>query len=227
GCEVHELAGPETDPAFALEDLAEAVGARPDAALRQEPMRPEPPMGALNAQSAAIAIGALLPEDAIVSDESNTAGIFLSTATAGAPRHDWLCLTGGAIGQGLPLAVGAAVAEPDRKVLCLEADGSAMYTFQSLWTCAREGLDVTTVIFDNGSYAVLEMELDRVGAGTTGPRARAMLELDNPNLDFVSLSKGLGVPATRATTADELVHQLRSALAVPGPALVVASVGRL
>ncbi|TFH21555.1 MAG: acetolactate synthase large subunit, partial [Myxococcales bacterium] len=144
--------------------------------------------------------------------------------TAGGPRHDWLCLTGGAIGQGLPAATGAAVACPDRKVLCLEADGSALYTIQALWTHARDGLDVTTVIFNNRSYAVLNMELNRVGAEPPGPKAQEMLDISRPDLDFVSIAKGLGVPATRATTAEEFADQLGRALAAPGPALVEAMV---
>lgn len=227
GCELHELCAMGVDPETALEALADEVRAPRDAATVQPAFRPEVPSGPLNAQSAAQAIGALLPDGAVVSDESNTAGLFVSGATAGVGPHDWLCLTGGAIGQGMPLATGAAVAEPDRKVVNLQADGSAMYTLQSLWTQAREGLDVTTVIFDNGSYAVLEMELSRVGAAGAGPRAHAMLDLGAPNLDFVSLAKGLGVPARRATTADELVEQFRAALHEPGPAVVVAAVGRL
>src|SRR5690606_8357710 len=150
------------------------------------------------------AAGSLRPEGAIVAAEGNTAALFAPAMTAGAPRHDWLCLTGGAIGQGLPVATGAAVACPDRKVIALQADGSAMYTLQALWTQAREGLDVVTIIFNNRSYAVLNMELDRVGAEAPGPHARDLLDLSRPDLDFVSLSQGLGVPATRATTADEL-----------------------
>ncbi len=143
------------------------------------------------------AIGAVLPEGAIISDESQTSGVTLGAATAGAPRHDLLALTGGAIGQGLPVAVGAAVACPDRPVLALEADGSAMYTFQSLWTMAREQLNVTAVIFNNRSYGILNIELGRVGARASGPKARAQLDLAGPDLDFVSLAKGLGVPALR------------------------------
>ena len=158
----------------------------------------------------------------MVSDEGNTSGLFVSGATAGAPRHDWMTLTGGAIGQGLPVATGAAVACPDRPVLCLEADGSAMYTLQSLWTQARESLDVTTVLINNGSYAILELELSRVGAGDPGPRARGMLDLKHPELDFVALATGMGVPATRATTAEEFTIQLERAFATPGPALIEA-----
>lgn len=234
-CELHVLAEPADDAPATLEALADALSARTSgresagdaAASGPGPAgRPGRPTGALTAETAAGAIGALLPEGAIVSDESNTSSIFLPAATAGAPRHDWMCLTGGAIGQGIPLATGAAVACPDRKVLSLEADGSAMYTMQALWTQAREGLDVTTVIFDNGSYAILNWELGRVGAGAAGPRAKAMLELDRPDLDFVALAKGMGVPATRATDAEELTSQLERALTEPGPVLIDAVLQR-
>ncbi|HXX88863.1 MAG TPA: acetolactate synthase large subunit [Acidimicrobiales bacterium] len=226
GCEVHVLATPGDDGPGALEALAEALGAPADAAVLQPPARPDRPSGALNPVTAAAAVGALLPEDAIVSDEANTSSLFLPGATAGAPRHTWLSLTGGAIGQGMPVATGAAVACPGRRVVSLEADGSAMYTLQSLWTQAREGLDVTTVVFNNGSYAILELELARVGAQSAGPRARDMLELDRPSLDFTALATGMGVPATRATTAEEFTTQLERALATPGPCLVEAMVGR-
>jgi acetolactate synthase-1/2/3 large subunit len=142
--------------------------------------------------------------------------------TAGAPPHDWLCLTGGAIGDGLPTATGAALACPDRKVVCLEADGSAMYNLQSLWTHAREALDVTTVIFNNKSYAILNLELNRVGAEPPGPRARDMLDLRRPDLDFVSLASGMGVHASRAETAEEFIDQFERALAEPGPHVIDA-----
>jgi acetolactate synthase-1/2/3 large subunit len=167
------------------------------------------------------ALGALLPEGAIVSDEAITSGLTAPRHSAGAPRHDWLCLTGGAIGQGLAVGTGAAVACPDRRVVCLEADGSALYTIQALWTQAREGLDVTTILFNNRSYAILNLELSRVGA-QPGPRAQRMLDLSHPDLDFVSIARGFGVPATRATTADDLCQQLERALEEPGPSLVEA-----
>jgi acetolactate synthase I/II/III large subunit len=221
GCEVHVLAGPADDVVGGLAALAEVVGAPADAALRAPASRPDVPSGALTAEAVAAALGALLPEGAIVSDEANTSGLWAPAATAGAPRHDWLTLCGGAIGQGLPLATGAAVACPDRKVVALEADGSAMYTLQALWTHAREGLDVTTVILNNRSYAILNLELSRVGA-EPGPKALDMLDLSRPDLDFVALATGMGVPATRATTAEELVDQLGRALAEPGPAVVEA-----
>jgi acetolactate synthase I/II/III large subunit len=223
GCQVHVLAGPGDDAGEALAALADLVapGAKP---LPAEPARPGLPDGeaALTGESAAAIIGALLPEGAIVADEANTSGVWLPGATAGAPPHDWLTLTGGAIGQGLPAATGAAVACPGRRVLALEADGSAMYTLQALWTQAREGLDVTTIIFNNGSYAILGMELGRVGAEAAGAAARSLLDLSRPDLDFVALAGGLGVPASRARTAGELAAQLRRSLAEPGPYLIEA-----
>lgn len=221
GCELHVLAAPGDDDTAALRALAELLDA-PSEPPRQQPTRPEPPSGALTAESLGRAIGATLPEDAIVSDEGQTMGLFVSGFTAGAPPHDWLTLTGGAIGQGMPVATGAAIACPGRKVLSIEADGSAMYTFQSLWTQAREGLDVVTVVLSNRSYAVLNMELNRVGAEPPGPRARAMLDLTNPELDFVALAKGAGVPASRAETAEELTEQLACAFDEDGPRLIEA-----
>jgi acetolactate synthase-1/2/3 large subunit len=230
GCRVHTLAGPGDDVGAALDALAESVGVargrRGALGAPGEPrggvVRPDLPSGALTTQSAGAVIGALLPEGAIVSDEANTSGLFIAAATALAPPHDWLMLTGGAIGIGLPLALGAAVACPDRRVLALEADGSAMYTNQAWWTMAREGLDVTNVIFSNRSYAILNMELHRVGAEAEGPRAKAMLDLSRPDLDFVSLARGMGVPATRADTSEEFAEQLDRALNTPGPSVVEA-----
>ena len=223
GCQVHLLAGEADDVCGALTALADL--AAPDAKPRpQQPGRPALPDGELTAQSAAAVIGALLPEGAIVSDEANTSGLWLPGATAGAPPHDWLTLTGGAIGQGLPLATGAAVASPGRSVLALEADGSAMYTISALWTHAREALDITTVIFSNRSYALLGIELGRAGAAAAGQAARSLLELSRPSLSFTALAEGMGVPASRASTAPEFAGQLRRALAEPGPYLIEAVV---
>jgi acetolactate synthase I/II/III large subunit len=224
GCEVHVLANGGGNGAAALAALADAVDAPDDQVTRQPDLRPDPPTGDLTAATVAQAVGALLPEGAIVSDEGNTSGLFAPSFTAGAPRHDWLCLTGGAIGQGMPVATGAAVACPDRQVVNLQADGSALYTVQALWTQAREGLDVVTIVYNNRSYAVLNMELDRVGAEAAGPKAKSLLDLSHPDIDFVPVARGLGVPATRATTADELVDQLGRALAEPGPAVIEAMV---
>jgi acetolactate synthase-1/2/3 large subunit len=222
GCDVHLLAAPGDDVAGALAALADLVA--PDAKpAPQQPQRPALPEGELTAQSAAAVIGALLPEGAIVSDEANTSGLWLPGATAGAPPHDWLTLTGGAIGQGLPAATGAALACPGRPVLALEADGSAMYTISALWTHARERLDITTVIFSNRRYAILGMELDRVAADA-GVAARDLLDLSRPGIGFTGLAAGMGVPASRATTAAEFATALRNALAEPGPHLIEASV---
>ena len=220
GCTGHTLATPEQDAVQALEALCEAVGASdstPVTAARQQLTLPR---GALSPQSAAQTLGCLLPEGAIVVNEAATSGFAIPTLTAGAPQHDWLDLTGGAIGQGLPSAVGAAVACPGRRVLALEGDGSGMYTVQALWTMAREGLDVTTVIFSNRKYAILQVELLRVGAGNPGRKAEDMLSLNRPDLDWVALATGMGVPATRATTAEEFNNQLARSLAAPGPGLI-------
>ncbi len=222
GCTIHTLAPSDGEIAASLAALADAVGA--DAPTVQAVERPSLPTGDLTADAVCRAVGALLPEGAIVSDEGNTSALFAPGHTAGAPPHDWLCLTGGSIGQGLPVAVGAAIAAPDRRVVALQADGSAMYTLQAWWTMAREQLDVTTVLFDNSSYAVLDMELARVGARAPGARARRMLDLSNPSIDFVALAAGLGVPASRATTCEEFNQQLGRALASPGPNVVVATV---
>ena len=228
GCAVHVLATATEDAPEALEALAELLGAPAsiEAPQYQEPARPDSPEGAVNSQAVADALGATLPEGAIVSDESNTAGIWMSAATAGCGPHEWMCLTGGSIGQGLPVATGAAVAAPDRRVVCLEADGSAMYTLQSLWTQARESLDVTTVILQNHAYAILGLELSRVGAHEPGPIAQGMLDLDSPSLDFVSLARGMGVPASKPDSAEELTEQLERSFAEPGPSVIVADVGK-
>jgi acetolactate synthase-1/2/3 large subunit len=223
GCQVHVLSVLGEDGTGALEHLADLVAADTSPVL-QEAVRPGVPSGALTPQNWTEVIGALLPEGAIVSDEANTSGLMIPMTTAGAPRHDVLTITGGAIGQGLPVAVGAATAAPDRPVVCLQADGSAMYTVSALWTMAREGLDVTTVLLNNRAYAILRMELSRVGAEGAGPRAQQLLDLAGPDLDFVSMSQGMGVPASRATTAEELADQFAKALAEPGPHLIEAMV---
>jgi acetolactate synthase-1/2/3 large subunit len=227
GCQVHALAGAGDDVASAVVGLAETLDVAAGCGPRQQGATPDLPTGPLTAQSVCQALGALLPEGAIVSDEGNTSGLFAPGATAGAPPHDWLCLTGGAIGQGLPVAVGAAVAAPGRRVVALEADGSALYTLQSWWTMAREGLDVTTIVLNNHSYAVLNMELDRVGVESPGPRARDMLDLGRPSIDFVRLASGLGLHAARAETAEEFADELARALATSGPSVVEAIVPSL
>ncbi|MDT5253707.1 MAG: acetolactate synthase large subunit [Mycobacterium sp.] len=223
GCSVHVLAG-HTGAAAALAALADEVAPGTAAAVAA-PSRPQLPTGALTAASVADVIGALMPEQVIVVDESNTSSVPLTAATAGAPAHDWLTLTGGAIGYGIPAAVGAAVAAPDRPVLCLESDGSAMYTISGLWTQARENLNVTTVIYNNGAYDILRIELQRVGAGSApGPKALDLLDLSRPTMDFVKIAEGMGVPARRVTTAEEFADALRAAFAEPGPHVIDAVV---
>ena len=222
GCEVHACASAAHDCADALERLADRLGAHADEGTPVLAARkpPERPSGALSAQSVGAAVAALLPEDAIVVDEGNTEGIFTFLHSAHAARHDWLHNQGGSIGLGLPLAVGAAVACPDRKVICLEGDGSAMYTIQALWTMAREQLDIVTIVFANRSYRILNIELGRVGAGSAGQRAKDMLDLTRPDLDFVKLAESMGVPASRPSTAEELCEVLERALQDKGPQLI-------
>ncbi|MEZ0049326.1 acetolactate synthase-1/2/3 large subunit [Mycobacterium sp. MAA66] len=222
GCQLHGVTG---DVVTTLEALADALAAQAVPVV-QEPRIPELPTGAteLTTQNWVDVVAATLPEHAIVVDESNTSGFLLPQATMGAPRHDLLTLTGGAIGFGLPNAVGAAVACPDRPVLCLQADGSAMYTISALWTMAHEQLDVVTVVLNNAAYAILRMELQRVGAQAGGPKAAAMLDLSNPTTDFVALAQSMGVPAARATTTAELAELLLVGYATPGPYLIDAVV---
>jgi acetolactate synthase I/II/III large subunit len=222
-CSVAVLADKEQDVETALDLLADLVAAGTPPVLAAPAVRPAEP-GSLTAISLANTIAASLPEGAIISDEANTSGFALPAALTGAARHSLLTLTGGSIGQGLPAATGAAVAAPDRPVLCLEADGSAMYTIQALWTQAREQLNVTTVLINNAAYAILRMELARTAAGQAGERAARMLDLSGPTPDFTAISTGFGVPAVRVTTAEELDRELRRSYAEPGPHLIEAIV---
>jgi acetolactate synthase I/II/III large subunit len=207
-----------------LEEIAHRLGAPEFSEPAAGP--PELPSGPLRSDNWASVIGALLPENAIISDEANTSGVLLPDATAGSPPHDVLTLTGGAIGQGLPVAVGAAIAAPDRPVIALQSDGSALYTISALWTMAREHLDITVVILNNRAYAILQLELMRVGASGAGPKAQSLLDLSNPDIDFVAIAEGFGVPAKRATTAEELASQFSAAIAEPGPHLIDAVLAR-
>jgi acetolactate synthase I/II/III large subunit len=231
-CAVTELAGTGQDVAAALDQLADLVAAGTQPVVAQlagagagagaDGAVPE--TGPLTEESLVTTLAASLPANAIVVDEANTAGAGLPHALAGAARHSLLTLTGGAIGQGLPAAAGAAVAAPDRPVLAIEADGSALYTIQALWTHAREQLNITTVLINNAAYAILRVELARTGAGPAGSRAARLLDLSDPVPDFTAISTGLGVPATRVTTAGELDAALRRAYAEPGPHLIEAIV---
>ncbi len=224
GCRVHTLAAFDQDPVASLDRLAAALGAQAAQPVLQAALRPGRPRGRLTAEKVCKAVGHLLPPNAIVVDEAITSGLMLGPFTAGAPPHDLLTLTGGAIGQGLPNAVGAAVACPQRPVIALVGDGASMYTVQALWSMARERLNVVTIVFNNASYSVLNIELERVGADEVGPKARAQLDLAGPVLNFSQLAQGLGVPAVRADTAGGFVRALEKALATPGPHLIEAMV---
>ncbi len=218
-CEVLTLAEPAEDQIDALERLADALGASTASPAREASRPAVPSGGRLGSETIAQALGALLPEGAIVCDESVTTGRGFFPMTRHAPPHDWLQLTGGSIGLGIPLATGAAVACPGRKVINLQADGSGLYTAQALWTQARENLDVLTLIWANRSYAILRAELAGVGANP-GRKALDMLSLDNPPIDWVSLARGYGVEARRASDLGEFVAALRAGLERPGPFLI-------
>jgi acetolactate synthase I/II/III large subunit len=219
-CETHTLAAPDGDVVGALEALAEELGAPQNAPVQAREEHPPPSSGAISSDAAAAAVGTLLPEGAIVVDEALSAAAAFMSWTRGAATHDYLQVTGGAIGIGLPLATGAAVACPDRKVICLQADGSAMYTVQSLWTQAREGLDVTTILLNNRSYAILKHELANLGAGDAGRSALDMMELDRPALDWVGLAHGMGVEGGRAKTMEEFDRHFAAGLRSEGPCLI-------
>ena len=222
--EIHVLAEPWQDSEQALEWLVEALGAEHAAIDTLEVNRPDPPQGKLDGKKLATAVAALLPENAIVADESVSLGRGFFSVIRDVPCHSWIQITGGAIGLGLPMATGAAVACPQRKVISLQADGSAMYTVQALWTQAREGLDVTTVILSNRAYAILKGEMKNVGVTELGPKAMDMLELDRPALDWVSIARGFGVEAARAETAEAFSDLFARGLATPGPFLIEALV---
>jgi acetolactate synthase-1/2/3 large subunit len=218
--QVHMLARPEQDAVAALEWLADELGAPKSVPIPDTGTKPQLVRGKFEPEPFAHTLAALLPENCIVAEDAVTSGRALFAPTFGAAPHDWVQNTGGAIGIGFPLATGAAVACPGRKVVCLQADGAGMYTLQALWTQAREKLDVTTVIFANRSYAILNIELARVGAQNPGPTALSMLDLHNPTLDWVRLASGMGVEASRAETVEEFASQLDSAMKQRGPRLI-------
>lgn len=227
GCTVHTLSTPEQDATASLHALCRELDAEHSPPALAKAERPGRPRGKkLTAESVCKAIGHLLPANAIIVDEAVTSGLMLSRFTAGAPRHDVITLTGGAIGWAGPAALGAAIACPDRPVLALIGDGSAMYTIQSLWSMARERLNVTTLIFNNAAYAVLNVELERVGAQAqaVGDRARSQLDLTNPVIHFAELGRSMGVHSVRVDTTEALVAALERALATPGPHLIEAMV---
>jgi len=219
-CEIHALASPGEDYAGGLEALAATLSLGKTEPLIEKPNRPAAPTGEITLPGLATAIAAALPERAIVVDEAMTSGRGIMTAAAGASPHDWLGNTGGSIGIAIPMAVGAAVACPDRRVLCLTADGSGMYTPQGLWTMAREGQNVTTVVFANRTYGVLQREFSGLGVGAPGPRAGALFDIGHPTLDWVHLAKGMGVHASRVTSLEAFAKALREGFESEGPTLI-------
>src|ERR1700716_1824550 len=220
GCEVHRMTSGGENSVAALEALASALGAKPADAKPQPLVDLAKPTGALTHASIAQAIAMAIPENAIVVDESITTGRGFFPPTAAAKPHDWLQNMGGSIGFSTPVATGAAVACPDRKVICLVGDGSAMYTLQSLWTQARENLNVTTIVFANRIYQILRGEFDGVGAGEPGQRALDMLKIDRPSIDWVSLAKGMGVPGRAVSNADDFNKALAEVIPEQGPRLI-------
>jgi acetolactate synthase-1/2/3 large subunit len=220
GCSVHRLCDIGGGSLGALQALADAVGARASDLKPQSHAELSRPTGAITHASIAQAIAVTIPENAIVVDEAITTGRAFFAPTSGAKPHDWLQNLGGSIGFGPPVATGAAIACPDRRVIALEGDGSAMYTVQALWTQARESLDITTVIFANRSYQILKGEFAGVGAGAPGAKAEDMLSIDRPTIDWVALSNSMGVPAVRVSRAEDLCKALDNANTAAGPGLI-------
>jgi acetolactate synthase-1/2/3 large subunit len=221
GCEIITLSHPHEDGVAALNALAEAIGA-PKEGVAARLARPDMPQGELTSQALGQIVARLLPENAILSEEAATTGGGLTKFLPGSAPHDILYLTGGSIGQALPVATGAAIAAPDRKVIAISGDGGAMYTLQSLWTQAREKLDVVTIICANRSYAILNIELTRVGASNAGPKALSLLDIGRPDLDWVALARGMGVEAERASDCAEFARAFEDAIKHKGPRLIEA-----
>lgn len=225
-CKAIELGGAETNLLETLELLCSEIGASSakPALNRLTQGELEEPTGDLTPDSIGRALARRMPENAIICDEAITSGRAFGQLAPGIQPHDHLSLTGGAIGIGIPLSVGAALARPDQKVILLQADGSGMYTVQGLWTQARENLDVVTIVYSNRSYAILQGEMRNVGVNQFGKNARAMLDLDRPDLDWCLMARGMGVEAGRATTIDEFSRLLDAALSNKGPFLIEAMI---
>ncbi|MDR3509971.1 MAG: acetolactate synthase large subunit, partial [Caulobacteraceae bacterium] len=224
GCAELTLVDRAQDAGAALEALADALGA-PAQATPNSFSLPDRPTGDANAYTVGASIARHMPEDTVISDDGVTSSLAVFLQTRGARPHEWLALTGGAIGQGIPLAVGAAVACPDRKVLALTGDGAGMYTVQALWTLARESLDVTVIVFANHIYRILGVELGRTGAGKPGAAASSLLDLGEPRIDWVGLASSLGVPAVRCDTAEGFDAAFSAAMGGKGPTLIEVAMG--
>src|SRR5262249_6817278 len=221
GCEIITLSQPHEDGVAALQAVAAAIGAPKESAVARLE-RAELPQGELTALAMGQIVARFLPDNAIISDEAATTGAGLTRFLPTSAPHDTLYITGGAIGQALPVATGAAIAAPYRKIVTISGDGGAMYTLQALWTQAREKLDVVTVIAANRSYAILNIELTRVGAGNAGPKALSMIDIANPALDWVALARGMGVEAERAHDCSEFARAFEDAMRQKGPRLIEA-----
>ncbi len=219
------LGGPETDSATTLRRLADAMGA--SQAVSPPPrVSTEPDLSTdkFTPHTIGGVFAARLPKEAIISDDGVTASLPIFLQTAGAAQHDWLSLMGGAIGQGMPVAIGAAIAAPGHKVVCLTGDGAGMYTNQSLWTMARESLDIVTIVFVNNAYRILNIELQRTGAGDAGPAAAGLLNLGQPEIDWVAMGASMGVSSSAASDLESFDKALRTAFATPGPHLIAVQV---
>lgn len=224
-CELFSLASPDFDIIAALSDLAAVVGATGQTSTRTQRVEQTQPSGVLTATTLGQSVGQLMPEDAILVDEGATAGLDLFQQTATARRHDYLyAIPGAAIGNGLPVALGAAIACPDRKVVALQADGSGMYTNQALWSIARENCDVTVVIIKNDAYAVLNIELARVREEEATQKMQSMLEIDRPSIDWVKIAEGMGVPAISVSTSEQFYSEFQKAMVQKGPRLIEANI---
>jgi acetolactate synthase-1/2/3 large subunit len=223
GCDVVRLAHKHQDVKEGLKRVAEALGAQSEPDVVPEGARPSLPKGALNTARIGEALAALIPENSIVSTDSGGGGASFPILQQ-AVRHSFLAITGGSIGQGGPVALGAAVACPDRPVFALLGDGGAMYTNQYLWTAAREKLDIVTIVYANRTYSILDTEYHRLGVNTVGDTAASMFSLDDPSIDWVSLAAGYGVPGARVATSEDLVAALQTGMATEGPYLIEAAV---
>jgi acetolactate synthase-1/2/3 large subunit len=224
GARTVNLGGPDTDSLDAITRLVDWLDA-PVAPLASNWTRPQPATGeAFNPHTIGQSLAALLPEDVLISDDGVTSGLPIYQVMAAGPRHEWLGHTGGAIGQGMPVAIGAAIARPDVKTVCLAGDGAGMYTVQSLWTMARENLDIITIVFVNHAYRILKIELARTGAGNPGPAANGMLSLGSPEIDWVKLAEGMGVGAEAVSTCAQFNDALKRAVDTPGPRLIACMI---
>jgi len=222
GCRVTTLSHPEEDGEFSLQALADVLAPGRQPTVVPLKINDGLPTGALSPTTIGASIARHMPEQAIVSEDAVTAGLPVYLQTHAGRPHDWLFLTGGAIGQGIPVAIGAAIAQPRRKVICLNGDGAAAYTAQGLWTLAREKLDVTVVVFANRAYRILDMELSRTQSGAAAGRARSLLELTHPTMDWVSIASGFGMRATRCETAESFDSAFARSMSEVGPSFIEA-----